>query len=233
MIQAEKISALGQLSARLAHELKNPLTSIKMILQAILDGPFDPELTKKDAEVILKEVRKLDTILTQFLTFAKPPPLELRPLNLGHMIKEVFSLMKIEFDRSKVEVFQEISGLPEIRGDYERIRQALMNLFHNSNEAMPEGGKLKIGVQEIFDNNQRTVLLRVEDSGQGIPEEYQKKVFDPFFTTKEGGTGLGLSIVYNIIKEHHGSIDLRSQVGKGTVFAFTFLQKRLKEGENE
>ena len=233
MIQAEKISALGQLSARLAHELKNPLTSIKMILQAILDGPFDPEMTKKDAEVILKEVRKLDTILTQFLTFAKPPPLELRPLNLGHMITEVLSLMKIGFDRSRVEVFQEISGLPEIRGDYERIRQALMNLFHNSIEAMPEGGNLKIGIQEIFDNNQRKVLLRVEDSGQGIPEEYRKKVFDPFFTTKEGGTGLGLSIVYNIIKEHHGSIDLQSQVGQGTVFAFTFLQERLKEGENE
>jgi len=141
--------------------------------------------------------------------------------------------MKIEFDRSSVEVFQEISGLPEMRGDYERMRQALMNLFHNSIEAMPEGGKLKIGIQEIFDNNQRKVLLRVEDSGQGIPEEYRKKVFDPFFTTKEGGTGLGLSIVYNIIKEHHGSIDLQSQVGLGTVFAFTFLQERLKEGENE
>jgi signal transduction histidine kinase len=233
MIQAEKLSALGQLSARLAHELKNPLTSIKMILQAILDGSSDPGMTKKDAGVILKEVKRLDTILTQFLTFAKPAPLELRPLNLGHMIEEVLSLMKTEFDRSSIEVFQEISGLPEIRGDNERIRQVLMNLLHNSIQAMPKGGKLKIGVQEIFDNNQRKVLLRVEDSGQGIPEEYRKKVFDPFFTTKEGGTGLGLSIVYSIIKEHDGSIDLQSQVGQGTVFAFTFLQERLKEGENE
>ena len=233
IIQTEKLSSLGQLSARLAHELKNPLTSIKMILQAILNGSSTPEMTKEDAEVILKEVKKLDIILTQFLTFAKPPPLELRPLNLGHMIKEVLSLMKIEFDRSRVEVFQEISGLPEIKGDYEKMTQVLINLLHNSIQAMPEGGKLKIVVQEIFDNNQRKVLLRVEDSGQGIPEEYQKKVFDPFFTTKEGGTGLGLSIVYSIIKEHHGSIDLQSQVGQGTVFAFTFLQERLKEGENE
>ena len=107
-----------------------------------------------------------------------------------------------------------------------------MNLLHNSIEAMPEGGKLKIGVQEMFDNNQRKVLLRVEDSGQGIPEEYRIRVFDPFFTTKEGGTGLGLSIVYSIIKEHHGSIDLQSQVGKGTVFAITFHQERLEGGEN-
>ena len=233
MIQAEKLSALGQLSARLAHELKNPLTSIKMILQAILDGSSDPEITKKDVEMILKEAKRLDTILTQFLSFAKPPPLELRPLNLGHMIEDVLSLMKTEFDRSSIEVFQEISGLPEIRGDYERMRQVLMNLLHNSIQAMPKGGKLKIGVQEIFDNNQRKVLLRVEDSGQGIPEEYRKKVFDPFFTTKEVGTGLGLSTVYGTIKEHHGSIDLQSQVDQGTVFAFTFLQEGLKEGENE
>jgi len=87
-------------------------------------------------------------------------------------------------------------------------------------------------VQEIIDNNQRKVLLRVEDSGQGIPEEYQKRVFDPFFTTKEGGTGLGLSVVYSIIKEHHGSIELQSEVGKGTVFVITF-EERLKEDENE
>jgi signal transduction histidine kinase len=203
-----------------------------MILQAILDGSPTPEMKKEDAEVILKEVKKLDTVLTHFLTFAKPTRLELRSLNLGHVIEEVFSLMKTELDRSGVEVFQEISGLPEIKGDYEKMRQVLINLLHNSIQAMPEGGKLKIGVQEIFENGQRKVLLRVEDSGQGIPEEYQKKVFDPFFTTKEGGTGLGLSIVYSIVKEHQGSIDLQSQVGHGTVFAVAFTQERLEKGEN-
>jgi len=233
IIQAEKLSSLGQLSASLAHELRNPLTAIKMILQAILDGSPTPEMTKEDAKVIIKEVKKLDAILTQFLSFAKPPQLELRPVNLGHVIEEVLSLMKTEFDRSRVEVLQEISGLPQIKGNYEKMTQVLINLLHNSIEAMPEGGKLKIVVQEIFDNNQREVLLRVEDSGQGIPEEYRKKVFDPFFTTKEGGTGLGLSIVYSIIKEHHGSIELQSEVGKGTVFAIIFSQERLKEDKNE
>jgi signal transduction histidine kinase len=232
IIQAEKLSSLGELSARLAHELKNPLTPIKMILEAIMDGSPTPEMTKQDAEVILKEVKKLDAILTQFLSFAKPSRLKLRPMNLGHVIEEVLSLMKTEFDRSGVEVLQEISGLPEIKGDYEKMTQVLINLLHNSIEAMPEGGKLKIEVQELLENDQRRVLLRVEDSGQGIPEEYQKKVFDPFFTTKEGGTGLGLSVVYSIIKEHHGSIELQSEVGKGTVFVITF-EERLKEDENE
>jgi signal transduction histidine kinase len=233
MIQAEKLSSLGQLSARLAHELKNPLTPIKMILQAILDGSPAPQMTKEDAEVILKEVKRLDAILNDFLSFAKPPRLELRPLNLGHVTKEVLSLMKTEFDRNSIEIVQEISGLPEMKGDREKMRQVLINLLHNSVQAMPEGGELKIGVQEIFDNNQRKVLLRVEDSGQGIPEEFRTKVFDPFFTTKEGGTGLGLSIVYSIITEHHGSIDIHSRVGEGTIFALTFVQERTKEDERE
>jgi signal transduction histidine kinase len=232
MIQAEKLSSIGQLSAGLAHELRNPLTSVKMILQAIQDGPTHPEMTRGDAGVILREVNKLDTILSQFLTFAKPPRLQLRPLNLGHVIEEVLSLMKTEFDRSGIQVFHEISGLPEIKGDCEKMRQVVINLLHNSIQAMPEGGKLKIGVQEIFEDDQRKVLLRVEDSGIGIPEEYRIKVFDPFFTTKEGGTGLGLSIVYSIITEHHGSIDLQSQVGEGTVFAITFFQEGIKRGEN-
>ena len=232
IIQAEKLSSLGELAARLAHELRNPLTSIKMILQAILAGSPTPEMTKEDAEVILKEVKKLDAILTQFLSFARPPRLELRPLNLCHVIEEVLSLMKTEFDRGRVEVLQEISGLPEIKGDYEKMTQVLINLLNNSIEAMPEGGKLKIVVREILENDQRRVLLRVEDSGHGIPEEYRKKVFDPFFSTKEGGTGLGLSIVYSTIKEHHGSIELQREVGKGTVFAIIF-EERLKEDENE
>ena len=113
------------------------------------------------------------------------------------------------------------------------MRQVLLNLFHNAVQAMPDGGRLKIGAQEIFGGTQRKVLLRVEDSGEGIPEENRKKVFDPFFTTKEGGTGLGLSIVYGIIREHHGSIDLHSRVGEGTIFALTFVQERTKEDENE
>ena len=233
MIQAEKLSSLGQLSARLAHELKNPLTSIKMILQAILDGSPTPEMTKEDTEVILKEVKKLDAILTQFLSFGKPPPLELRPLNLSHVIKEVLSLMKTEFDRNRIEIVQEVSGLPEIKGDHEKMRQVLLNLLHNAIQAMPEGGRLNIGAQEILSDDQRKVLLRVEDSGEGIPEENRKKVFDPFFTTREGGTGLGLSIVYSTMREHHGSIDLQSRVGEGTIFAFTFVEERTKEDEHE
>lgn len=224
IVEAEKLAALGQLSAGLAHELKNPLTSIKMILQAMLDSVSPPEMTTQDIEVILKEVKRLDTILTQFLTFAKPSGLHLRPLNLRETVEEVLSLMKTRFDRSDVKVLKEIAeDLPSIAGDQEKMRQVLINLFLNSVQAMPDGGRLSIVAGKMSKNNHKEVFLKVEDTGYGIEEENQEKVFDPFFTTKEHGTGLGLSIVYSIVKEHRGKIDLQSRVGKGTSFTLTFL----------
>ncbi len=224
IVEAEKLAALGQLSAGLAHELKNPLTSIKMILQAILDSASPPEMTTQDIEVILKEVQRLDTILTQFLTFAKPSRLHLRPLDLRETVEEVLSLMKTRFDRGDVRVLKEMpEDLPSIAGDHEKMRQVLINLFLNSVQAMPDGGRLSVVAGKTSKNDHKKVFLKVEDTGSGIREENQEKIFDPFFTTKEHGTGLGLSIVYSIVKEHRGTIDLQSQVGKGTSFTLSFL----------
>ncbi len=233
MFQAERLSSLGQLAAGLAHELKNPLTSIKMIFQAILDGPSHPEMTREDAELILREVKKLDTILTQFLTFAKPPRLQLQPFDLSRTVDEVLSLMKTALDQDRVEVSIEIpASLPQITGDHEKMKQVLINLLLNSIQAMPEGGRVRISAQEAFENHRKEVLLRVEDSGKGIPEKDRERVFDPFFTTKQGGTGLGLSIVYSIVKEHRGRIDLQSQPGEGTAFTIIFPQETLEENGN-
>ena len=182
IIESEKLAALGQLSAGLAHELKNPLTSIKMILQAILDSASPSEMTTEDINVILKEVKKLDTILTQFLTFAKPARLQLRPLDLRETVEEVLSLMKTEFDRSDVTILKEMpKDLPKITGDHEKMRQVLINLFLNSMQAMPGGGRLKIMAGEMSKNHHREVFLKVEDTGNGIQEENLEKVFDPFF----------------------------------------------------
>ncbi len=229
MFQAERLSSLGQLSAGLAHELKNPLTSIKMIFQAILDSPSRPEMTREDAELILREVKKLDTILTQFLTFAKPPRLQLQPFDLSRTVDEVLSLMKTALDQNRVEMSSEIpASLPQIIGDHEKMKQVLINLLLNSIQAMPGGGRVRISAQEVVEDHRREVLLRVEDSGEGIPEKDRERVFDPFFTTKQGGTGLGLSIVYSIVKEHRGRIDLRSQAGEGTAFTIIFPQETLK-----
>jgi signal transduction histidine kinase len=116
--------------------------------------------------------------------------------------------------------------LPKINGDNEKIKQVLINLFLNSIQAMPQGGRLKVIACETLKNHHREVLLTVEDSGSGIPEENRKKVFDPFFTTKEHGTGLGLSIVYSIIQEHHGTIDIQSRIGSGTTLSISFPEKR-------
>ncbi len=225
IIHAEKLSSLGQLAAGLAHELKNPLTSIKMILQATGNDSTSSGsgLTEEDVQVVLKEVKKFDTILTQFLTFAKPPRLQLRPMDLKEAVEDVVSLMKAECNQRGVMITSEMPwNLPKIHGCDKEIKQVLINLFLNSLQAMPEGGLLRIMANEVADNDSKEVHLKVEDSGKGIPEENRAKVFDPFFTTKEHGVGLGLSIIYSIIKEHHGTVDLQSQVGKGTIFTLAF-----------
>jgi two-component system, NtrC family, sensor kinase len=225
IIHAEKLSSLGRLSAGLAHELKNPLTSIKMILQAAGNGssPSGSGMTEEDVKVVLKEIKKLDTILTQFLTFAKPPQFQLKPMDLKETVEEVVSLMKAEFNQKAVAIISEMpQNLPKFHGCDKEIKQVLINLFLNSLQAMPEGGILRIMAHEVANNQRKEVHLKVEDSGEGIPEENRAKVFDPFFTTKEHGVGLGLSIIYGIIKEHHGTIDLQSQVGKGTIFTLAF-----------
>lgn len=186
-------------------------------------------MTKEDTEVILKEIKKLDTILTKFLTFAKPPRLQLQSLDLIHTIEEVLFLMKTELDRCGVEVIEEVSiGLPKMEGDHEKMKQVLINLFLNSIQAMPGGGRLRIGAREVLENHRKEILLYVEDSGKGIQREHLEKVFDPFFTTKEKGTGLGLSIVYNIIKEHQGRIDIQSRVNEGTTITIALPQERLR-----
>ncbi len=132
--------------------------------------------------------------------------------------------MKTRFHRNDVSVLKQMpEDLPSIAGDQEKMRQVLINLFLNSVQAMPDGGRLSIVAGKISKNDRKEVFLKVEDTGNGIKEENQEKVFDPFFTTKEHGTGLGLSIVYSIVKEHRGTIDLQSQVGKGTSFTMTFL----------
>ncbi|RPI99772.1 MAG: HAMP domain-containing sensor histidine kinase, partial [Deltaproteobacteria bacterium] len=225
IIHAEKLSSLGQLAAGFAHELKNPLTSIKMILQAAGKGssPSRSGLTEEDVNVVLKEVKKLDSILTQFLTFAKPPRLQLKPMDLKETVEEVVSLMKAEFKQRAVVIVSEMpQDLPKIRGCDKEIKQVLINLFLNSLQAMPEGGILRIMADEVANNHHKEVHLKVEDSGEGIPEENRAKVFDPFFTTKEHGVGLGLSVIYSIIKEHHATIHLQSHVGKGTTFTLAF-----------
>jgi signal transduction histidine kinase len=210
MLRTEKLTALGRLSAGLAHELRNPLTSIKVLFQTFRD---DPKLTKRDMEVVLAAAEQMDDLLTKFLRFAKSDEFNPTEVYLNAVLKQVAKLVQFQLDKQSIALDFQLSKLPPIKADRSLLQQALMNLILNAIEAMPEGGKLSITSQQE-DGYYR---IGIGDTGRGISEALRDKVFDPFFTTKEDGTGLGLSIVYNIVTLHHGQITVESNE-RGTIF---------------
>jgi signal transduction histidine kinase len=212
LLQAEKLSTIGQISAGLAHELKNPMTTLKMLFQAFRE---QPDMTEKDAEIIYAEIEKIDTIITRFLGFVKQKDFEVSDVNINALIERVLSLAAFDIRRHSIAVYREaVEDLPEVKGDRALLEHVFLNLILNAVQAMPGGGDIRISGR----TDDRFIEVTVRDKGAGIPPDIRSRVFDPFFTTKEDGTGIGLSIVYNIVKSHRGTVFFHSNEGAGTAF---------------
>lgn len=210
MLTTEKLTALGRLSAGLAHEIRNPLTSIKILFQTFKDNPA---LTKEDMKVVLSAVEQMDDLLSKFLRFAKSDEFNISDVYINSLIKQVLNLTQFQTKNQSIKVNLELSKLPPVKADRAMLQQALMNLVLNAIEAMPGGGTLAISDKTENGN----IFVSVKDTGSGISEGIKDKIFDPFFTTKGDGTGLGLSIVYNIINLHNGDVSFENNV-EGTTF---------------
>ncbi len=217
--QSEKLASLGRLAAGIAHEINNPLTGVLTYSHLLLkDAPPDSP-QKEDLEVIVRETTRCRQIVKELLDFARERKSERKPTDLNGVIRNTISLVENQVSLHKVEIRTELDPeLPEIPIDANQIQQVFTNLALNATEAMPEGGAITIATSSA--ENERFVTAEVSDTGTGIPEENLSKIFDPFFTTKEKGTGtgLGLAVTYGIIERHHGTIEVRSEVGKGTTF---------------
>jgi signal transduction histidine kinase len=212
LLQAEKLSSVGQISAGLAHELKNPMTSLKMLFQAFKE---QPDMTSEDIEIINNEIEKMDNILTQFIGFVKEKKFHISDVNINTIIDRVLSHAAFDIQSNGISVHKDmIETLPAVKADRSLLEQVFLNLIINSVEVMPYGGDIRISGKT--DNG--FVEVMIWDRGGGIPTSVKAKVFDPFFTTKDHGTGLGLSIAYNIVKEHGGKLYFDSTEGVGTVF---------------
>ena len=223
LLQAEKLSSIGQISAGLAHELKNPVTTLKMLFQAFKE---QPDMTKEDAEVIHNEIERIDNILTKFLGFVKQKDVNASDININSLIERVLSLATFDLKNKGIAVHKDmLETLPAIKGNESLFEHVFLNLILNSIDAMPYGGEIRISGKT--DDNFAEVMIW--DKGCGIPLKIKSKVFDPFFTTKANGTGLGLSIAYNIVKAHGGKLFFDSNEGVGTVFTVR-LPKEVKNG---
>ncbi len=216
LIRSDKLAALGQLAAGIAHEIRNPLTSINILIHSMTENLPSGDSHKEDLEVIEEEINRINEIVDQFLRFAKPAPPLLEKADVLSVFEETLQLLRPQIEKQQIVVRKVFQALPIIQMDREQMKQAILNLLLNAIQAMPGGGHLTLKAKNSEDG--QWIHLSIQDSGIGIPGEDLNKLFDPFFSTKEGGIGLGLSIAHRIIDQHHGKIEVESAPGKGTLF---------------
>jgi len=215
MKRAERLYALGQLSAGLAHEIRNPLASIEGATSILLREPPSEERRVEFLEIIQKECRRLNRLLTQFLNFAKPAPPEYKTIPLDQLFDSVIGLAEHTVRRDQITLRKEIpEGIQALECDPEQLTQVLLNLTINAIQAMPNGGAVVLGARRHGDD----ILMYVRDQGSGISERDMERIFDPFFTTKESGTGLGLPVAHQIVSRQGGVLSATRNTDKGMTF---------------
>ena len=220
MRQADRLAAVGRLSANMAHEIRNPLASISGAVEA-LARDLPPDHTRSQlVEIVLRESARLNQIVGDFLDYARPAPMAPIEINMAEILDEVLLLIEHRALPSNLKVSREYGETLPTRADPQRLRQAVWNLCLNAVQAMPDGGELRVGAQPLREHRGR-LQISIADTGQGIAEADLPHIFEPFFSTKPEGSGIGLALVYRVVEEHGGSIEVRSRTGEGATFILT------------
>src|SRR5271165_84000 len=214
---SERLAALGRITAGVAHEVKNPLNSMRLWLENLKEStPMEPDSSGAQAvQVLDKEIDRLDAVVKRFLDFTRPMEIRLEATHLPDLLKEVLEIAQPQFQKANVQVAQLLPiDVPEVYVDRALLQQAVLNLVLNAVDAMPSGGQLRL----VLSRRGEMAEISVGDTGKGIPPENRQKIFQLFFTTRPGGSGIGLASTFRIVQLHNGSIDFTSEVGRGTTF---------------
>jgi two-component system, NtrC family, sensor histidine kinase HydH len=215
---AEKLAAVGTMTAGLSHEIRNPLNAAGLQLSVLerriekLPAQARPALLEP-LTLVRDEIRRLDHMLEDFLQLARPRDLNAKPIDLPALVGKVLDLLEKDAERRGVELVRRLQPVPQVAGDDGRLRQVVMNLALNALEASPKG---KVTLETSTQN--RNVLLTIDDTGPGVPAELKERIFEPFFTTKAQGSGLGLPIVHAIVSQHGGTLTVGDAPGGGARF---------------
>jgi two-component system, NtrC family, sensor histidine kinase HydH len=227
---AEKLAAVGTMTAGLSHEIRNPLNAAALQLTVLerriqkLEREAQPPLLEP-LHLVRDEIRRLDHILEDFLQFARPREFVPRPVEVGVVLTKVLDLLEGEAERRGIALEREFEPVPAVAGDEERLRQVVMNLALNALDATPRQGTVRVSCR-VEEDEAREVAIYVDDTGKGIPAEVRDRIFEPFFTTKAQGSGLGLSIVHAIVTQHGGSISVEDAPASGARFALRLPRVR-------
>jgi two-component system NtrC family sensor kinase len=220
LVLAERLSSLGELTAGVAHELRNPLAGIKINTQMLSRKKDLPEIERQLLVSSVEGIEKIQKIVDDMLHFAKPKAAHFKEEEINEVVEKSLDILQTKLKKGNItSVFEPGKGLPRVRVDIHQIQQVLINLMLNAIQAMEKGGTLTI---RTFLKNGDGVGIEVRDTGTGIPTAHLKKIFDPFFTTKSDGTGLGLSISAKILENHGATLDVISEEGRGSAFTICF-----------
>ncbi len=221
LVRSARLAAVGEMAAGVAHELNNPLTTVSGFVELVLDELPEDWPQRADLELVLREARRARGVVRNLLEFSRPGENVRVRTDMNALIGEVLTLVQHLIRTTGVELRLQLwEEVPWVRVDPNQIKQVLLNLVHNALQAMPHGGVLTVQTVHERRGQERWLMVRVRDTGVGIPKENLARIFEPFFTTRPvgAGTGLGLSVSYGIIKEHGGYIEVESALGKGSVF---------------
>jgi signal transduction histidine kinase len=230
-VQSERLASIGMMSATLAHEIKNPLSSIKVFTQLIPERYNDEEFRETFSRLVSGEIQRIDGLLSELLDFSKPSPIKITKVDAQALMDDCIQLVIRSFEKDNLKITKTYHGKFNIAGDDDRLKQAILNIMINSQQALKAGELLE--VELLSSGNYINIVIK--DNGSGIPNDIIDKIFDPFVTTKQRGAGLGLAISKKIIDDHGGSISVKSEPGKGTEFrikvpSFYLIEKRTKHG---
>jgi two-component system sensor histidine kinase HydH len=216
--RADRLSALGELSAGLAHEIRNPLGSIRMTTELLKEGFAESDPRLEFADILIRETERLNMVVNNFLQFAHPAAEgERERFCLNETLEEILQLMGPKLRENQITLRFGKGDVPLVSGSRGLLKQVFLNLVLNAAQAMPKGGTLSLA-SEFRDGR---VWIRVADTGHGIPAEHLERIFNPFFTTRKEGTGLGLAITHRIVQSFGGNIEVESTLGQGTCFLLT------------
>ncbi len=218
--EEEQAALVGTIASGIAHEIRNPLSTLRMNLQLLREDWANPitereQMGRRRIDVLIRETERLDSVVSDFVRFAAGHALRLEKTDLNGLAGELLDFLAPQAERSKIRLHREFApALPQVEIDPNLIRQAILNLLVNAQQVMPTGGDLTVRTLE----NGQFVKLAVADTGPGIPTEHRDRIFNLYFSTKPGGTGLGLPMVKKIVEEHRGAVELESQPGHGATF---------------
>lgn len=223
LAQTDRLSSIGMLAASMAHEVRNPLVSVRTFAQLMPERLHDEEFRTSFRDLALGEIDRICLLVNDLLAFARPSAPEVHATDLNDILSQIRRLVDGEAKKRGLEFFTHLDpALPMVPVDEARVKQVFLNIVLNAIHACEAGGTVQLTTRDVQLHGAAYFQVEVRDSGRGIPPEHIGRIFDPFFTTKKGGSGLGLFIADKIVREHAGTIEVRSDPGKGTSFHVSF-----------